>query len=83
MKRQKRNHADRAFYQGYLAALRNKSVDSCPFIEVAPRQEWVNGWREGREDYWNGFDETTKAHKLEMYRAVSTNVQYPDGWSTI
>ncbi|MFA0811963.1 ribosome modulation factor [Microbulbifer epialgicus] len=83
MRRQKRNHADRAFYKGYLAALNNKSIDSCPFIESDPHQEWVNGWREGREDYWNGFDRITKAQKLEIYGAVSTDIQYPDGWSTL
>ena len=83
MKRQKRNQADRAFYKGYLAAMHNKSMDSCPHINGDSHQEWVNGWREGREDYWNGLDETTKAQKLEIYRAVSTDIQYPDGWSTI
>ncbi|WP_346839877.1 ribosome modulation factor [Microbulbifer sp. SAOS-129_SWC] len=83
MKRQKRNHTERAFYKGYLAAMNNKAEDSCPFVNGNSHQEWINGWREGREDYWNGLDETTKAQKLEIYRTVSTNIHYPDGWSTI
>ncbi|MEW5248467.1 ribosome modulation factor [Microbulbifer sp. 2201CG32-9] len=83
MKRQKRNLPDRAFCKGYLAATENKPVDSCPFFTGDRHQEWINGWREGREDYWNGLGASTKAQKLETYRTVTTETHHPDGWSTI
>ncbi|WP_237055969.1 ribosome modulation factor [Microbulbifer sediminum] len=83
MKRQKRNQSSRAFYKGYLAATQRKPMDSCPYMSGYLHQEWVNGWRDGRQDYWNGFGNSTKAQKLETYRTVSTNIHHPNGWSTI
>jgi ribosome modulation factor len=82
MKRQKRNQSDRAFCKGYLAAAQLKSIDSCPFENGDRHQEWVNGWREGREDYWNGFGSSAKAQKLESYRTMTTSIHHPDGWRT-
>lgn len=83
MKRQKRNQSERAFYKGYLAATtHNKALESCPFENGELHQAWVNGWREGREDYWSGLGGSAMAQKLETYRTVTTEVHHPDGWST-
>lgn len=84
MKRQKRNQSERAFCKGYLAAVaHNKAMESCPFESGELHQAWVNGWREGREDYWNGFDASTKAQKLEQFRTLHPESHHPDGWSTV
>jgi ribosome modulation factor len=67
MKRQKRNHIDRAFAKGYQTAINGRSRNVCPY-EVGPiRQEWFNGWREGREDLWSGYNRLAQAQKLTLY----------------
>ncbi|AMX02656.1 ribosome modulation factor [Microbulbifer thermotolerans] len=82
MKRQKRDPSERAFYRGYLAATQNKALANCPYENGNLHQAWVNGWREGREDYWNGFGGSTMAQKLEIYSTVSSEVHHPNGWSS-
>jgi len=64
MKRQKRNMNERAFKKGYLAGRAGKSKDSCPLDHGEMRQEWVNGWREGRTDNWEGMTGVSGIHKL-------------------
>lgn len=64
MKRQKRSHVDKAFNKGYQSAMSGRSWDSCPFGTGEARAVWMNGWREGREDHWNGFDTKTQIQKL-------------------
>ncbi len=64
MKRQKRNHTDRAFHKGYQAAMSGRSWDQCPFETGEARQLWMSGWREGREDHWRGFDTRTQLQKF-------------------
>lgn len=64
MKRQKRNPNDRAFHKGYVAAIHGRNHEDCPHEKKALHQEWVNGWRLGREDYWNGFDRAALAQRI-------------------
>lgn len=56
MKRQKRDRGERAYSRGYLAGLQGRSRDTCPFVEEAIRQTWMNGWREGRDLSWQAGD---------------------------
>lgn len=55
MRRHKRDMAERAFSKGYQAGISGRSKDSCPTNHIVMRQEWLNGWREGRTDNWDGF----------------------------
>lgn len=64
MKRQKRNHVDRAFSKGYQVGITGRSRTVCPYDAGPIRQEWLNGWREGREDHWNGFNRFAQAQRL-------------------
>ncbi|MBS3803002.1 MAG: ribosome modulation factor [Oleiphilaceae bacterium] len=64
MKRQKRDMFARAFKRGYLAGVSGKAKDSCPIDQVEHRQEWLNGWREGRTDHWDGMTGVSGIHKL-------------------
>ncbi|TBW54618.1 ribosome modulation factor [Marinobacter halodurans] len=64
MKRQKRDMSARAFKRGYLAGISGKSKDSCPLEQVDTRQEWLNGWREGRMDNWEGLTGVSGIHRL-------------------
>ena len=63
MRRQKRDMNERAFQRGYQAGVAGKSQDSCPHENENSRQEWVNGWREGRVDNWEGFTGVAGVHK--------------------
>ena len=83
MRRQKRDMSSRAFDRGYHAGKTGRSSDSCPHSNEEQRVSWISGWREGREDYWNGFGAATKAQKLETYRTVTTENHHPNGWSTV
>lgn len=64
MKRQKRDMTARAFRRGYLAGVGGKPKDACPTDQTEMRQEWLNGWREGRTDQWNGLTGVSGIHKL-------------------
>ncbi|WP_353408176.1 ribosome modulation factor [Pseudoteredinibacter isoporae] len=64
MKRSKRDPFNRAFNKGYQAGIEEKSRSSCPHENSAARQHWINGWREGREDHWNGFNRMAQAQKI-------------------
>ncbi|WP_078085561.1 ribosome modulation factor [Microbulbifer mangrovi] len=64
MKRQKRNPNDRAFHKGYVAAMEGRNHDSCPHENGSLHQEWVNGWRQGRQDYWSGFGPAAQAQRM-------------------
>ena len=69
MKRQKRNLVDRAFGKGYQAGVMGRSRSQCPHEMGAARQEWLSGWREGREDHWNGFNRAATAQKMSYISA--------------
>ncbi|MFV8782446.1 ribosome modulation factor [Microbulbifer sp. SA54] len=64
MKRQKRNPSDRAFHKGYVAAMEGRNSESCPYEVASLHQEWVNGWRQGRQDYWSGFGPAAQAQRI-------------------
>lgn len=64
MKRQKRNLPERAYSRGYLAGIEGRSRSRCPHDSGPVRQNWLNGWREGREDHWNGYNRAAQAQKM-------------------
>lgn len=63
MKSQKRNPEDRAMVRGYQAGVSGKSKSLCPFETSNNRHVWLAGWREGREDLWNGYNVHTQLQK--------------------
>lgn len=64
MRRQKRDRLERAYTKGYMAGVHGRSKEECP-SQVGPiHQEWINGWREGRTDQWDGFTGVSGVHKI-------------------
>ncbi|AYN94894.1 MULTISPECIES: ribosome modulation factor [Pseudomonas] len=66
MRRLKRDPMERAFQRGYQHGVSGKSRDLCPFNHQKIRQAWMNGWREGRGDHWDGFIGTAGIHRLNQ-----------------
>lgn len=64
MRRQKRDSLQRLFNKGYQAGVSGKSKSNCPAMKADHQQTWINGWREGREDNWNGMIGVSGIHKL-------------------
>lgn len=64
MKRQKRDYDQRAFNKGYQAGVSGKSKSLCPNSTDSNQQHWLNGWREGRGDNWDGLTGVSGIHKL-------------------
>ena len=65
MRKQKRDMSARAYKKGYMAGLAGKPKDMCPLEKIQTRQEWINGWREGREDHWSGLTQgVSSIHKM-------------------
>ncbi len=64
MKRQKRRTSVRAYSKGYESGLSGRSKSGCPHESGVNRDQWMVGWREGREDHWNGFSGAAGAQKL-------------------
>ncbi len=65
MKRQKRDPAHRAFTRGYQAGYEMKTRSLCPFsTESRSGEEWLRGWREGREDQWLGYNTQASQQKM-------------------
>jgi ribosome modulation factor len=64
MKTQKRSQIDRALTKGYQAGASGKSWSNCPYEVGSARESWMAGWREGREDNWNGFGPAAQAQRL-------------------
>lgn len=52
MKRQKRNMKDRAYHKGYHAGIAGRAKEQCPHETPELKQQWIAGWREGRNDSW-------------------------------
>ena len=55
MRRQKRDKSNRAFTRGYQIGVHGKTRDLCPYHDDDYKQAWLNGWRCGREDQWDGY----------------------------
>lgn len=66
MRRQKRDKSDRAFLRGYQIGVHGKSRELCPYHEDDPKQTWLNGWRSGREDNWDGYVGTAGVSKNNL-----------------
>ncbi len=64
MKRQKRNRSEIALTRGYQAGFTGLSRDKCPFDTGEIRHQWLSGWREGREDRWNGYNTAASVQKM-------------------
>ncbi len=71
MKRQKRNRSDIAISRGYQAGFSGQSRDKCPFDTGEPRHHWLSGWREGREDRWNGYNVAASVQKMSAMQHAS------------
>ncbi|MEK9807054.1 MAG: ribosome modulation factor [Halieaceae bacterium] len=67
MKRSKRDMSKRAFEKGYQTGLAGRSSDICPHSEGPQRLSWLQGWREGRTDQWDGLNGVTGCHKLSGF----------------
>ena len=66
MRRQKRQKENRAFARGYQNGVLGRSRELCPFHEDTAKQAWINGWRTGREDNWDGFRGTAGVCRIDM-----------------
>ena len=64
MRRLKRDPMERAFQRGYQHGIHGKSRELCPFMQPAVRHAWMNGWREGRNDNWDGVVGSNAVHRL-------------------
>jgi ribosome modulation factor len=58
VKKHKRDLEHRSFVKGYQAAVQGRSLEVLPYQEhSAMAFHWSRGWREGRKDYWDGFNQ--------------------------
>ncbi len=65
MKRHKRDLSHRAFLKGYQAGFNGRNKDACPHqYNTESAHQWYEGWREGREDNWNGYKLHTEQQKV-------------------
>jgi len=51
-------------------ALVANPVSFAHFTLPSVRQAWINGWREGRGDNWDGMTGTAGIHRLNELHAV-------------
>ncbi len=64
MKKHKRDQEHRSYVKGYQAAVIGRSIEACPYQqETQMAYHWSRGWREGREDFWNGFNQASFQQK--------------------
>lgn len=66
MKKQKRDLQERAYQRGYRAGLDGRRSDICPHVQEEMRQQWLSGWREGRNDHWDGFGVVPGIQKMAL-----------------
>lgn len=67
MKTQKRDAIQRIFNHGYHAAIKGKSLSSCPYDQTTDKHfQWMSGWREGRQDHWDGNAAIAGLHKAQV-----------------
>ena len=67
MKRLKRNRIQRAFDKGYQLGLAGRSKENCPFLTGLARSKWLEGWREGRNDWREGLTDALTCYKLSGF----------------
>jgi ribosome modulation factor len=66
VKKHKRDQQQRSFLKGYQAAVQGRTLAAIPYQEDSVMAyHWSRGWREGKEDYWNGF----KQHSFQQKAA--------------
>ena len=41
-------------HSGIVAGLKGRSSDQCPWQDHSKRCAWIEGWREGHENYQSG-----------------------------
>ena len=70
MRRLKRDPLERAFLRGYQYGINGKSRELCPFTLPSVRQAWLNGWREGRSDQWDGYVGTAGLQRMNQLQAA-------------
>jgi len=64
VKKHKRDQDHRSYVKGYQAAIQDRSLAACPYQpNSVMAYHWSRGWREGREDYWNGFKQASFQQK--------------------
>ena len=64
MKKHKRDPEHRSYVKGYQAAVSGRSIEACPYQEKTQMAyQWSRGWREGREDFWNGYKQASFQQK--------------------
>jgi len=66
MHKQKRDVTERAYTHGYQKGVNRKSKDLCPHQSKETRTAWLNGWRTGREDQWDGMSGTAGVGRNPM-----------------
>lgn len=69
MRKLKRNKQERAFLRGYRAGLSGASQSRGPRLSSLLHQDWINGWRIGRQDLWCGYqlvDGISRQHILKQ-----------------
>ena len=58
VRKQKRDLEHRSYVKGYQAANQGRSLSTCPYQDNSVMSfHWSRGWREGRGDYWAGFNQ--------------------------
>ena len=67
MKRSKRNRIKRAFEKGYQLGLAGRSKENCPFLTGLARIKWLEGWKEGRNDWREGLTDALTCYKLSGF----------------
>ncbi|MCZ2722820.1 ribosome modulation factor [Marinomonas sp. 15G1-11] len=67
MKKQKRDIHQRAYTRGYRAGMAGRSKGLSDQFSEQARLDWLAGWREGREDMWNGFSSVEGTHKAASF----------------
>jgi ribosome modulation factor len=66
MKRHKRDKEDRAFARGYHIGVSGKSKELNPYGDEGSKQTWLSGWRQGREDNWDGYIGAAGVSRVEI-----------------
>ena len=66
MKRVKREKITRVFSKGYQQGVHGRSQHQCPYEGSTTKQQWLAGWREGRQDFWSGLGHTTALKRASV-----------------